>query len=339
MTITTGVSFLGQSNTQISRLGEMQKSMNDLQRQLTTQKKHDDYSGFGFESLTLQRYRMDKGHLESYLSNIDSVTNRVQLMSTSLTQAGDIGRQLIESIQTQVRSGDVDINTMRTLAQDALDFFKDVVNTEVDGRYLFSGSSTTTQPIAGINNLNTDFQTQITNWLNGTTSTAQLMTDVNAMTTTDLGFDTALSSAGEVGLRIDDATEVDYTVIADGNGFDDIMRALGLMANLQAPDPATDIPTDDDLNDVLNGILVIAQRGVEAIDSASMALGSKFNLINSIQEQHQQDLALYENAIADIENADTTEVVTKIQALQTQLSASYQVTNIVSQLSLINFLS
>ena len=339
MAITTGVSTLGQSNTQIARLGELQKSMSELQRQLTTQKKHDDYSGFGFESLSLQRSRMEKGHLESYLSNIDNVTTRVKLMSTSLTKVSDIGRQLIESIQSEVRTGNVDVNTMRTLARDALNFFKDVTNTEIDGRYLFSGSSTTTQPINSLNNTNADFQAQITNWLNGTTSTAQLMTDVNAMTTTQLGFDPSLSSSGEVSLRIDDATEVDYTVMGNSNGFDDIMRALGLMANLQAPNPATDTPTNDELNDVLDGILVIAQRGVDAVDAASTMLGSKFNMINSVQEQHEQDLALYENAIAETENADTTEIVAKIQSLQTQLSASYQVTNIVSQLSLINFLS
>jgi flagellin-like hook-associated protein FlgL len=39
-----------------------------------------------------------------------------------------------------------------------------------------------------------------------------------------------------------------------------------------------------------------------------------------------------------IENADTTQAITELQQVQTQLQASYQVTRITSELSLVNFI-
>jgi flagellin-like hook-associated protein FlgL len=51
-----------------------------------------------------------------------------------------------------------------------------------------------------------------------------------------------------------------------------------------------------------------------------------------------QDRATLANLIGQKEDADTTEVVAQIQSLQTQLQASYQVTSIISQLSLVNFI-
>lgn len=339
MTITTGVSFLGQSNAQMTRLSDLQKTLNDLQRQATTQKKNDTFSGFGFDAQSLQRYRMDKSRLDSYLSNIDTVSTRIDVMSKGMEKAADLGRQLLGSIQTQVREGTVDIETMKTLAKDALEFVRDIMNTQVDGRYLFSGASTSTEPLDSLNTVNTAIQAEVSNWLNGTITTAQMNANIEALTATGMGFNPALSSAGEIALRIDKTTEIDYTVLAIEDGFQDIVRALGFMANMELPDPATDVPTQTDFHDVLDQIQVMVKRGVDALDQRQTTVGSKFNLIKSIQETHEQDIALFDSAIAQKENVDLTEVVAKLQVLQTQMQVSYQVTSIVSQLSLVNYIA
>ncbi len=338
MPSTNGVSFLGQSSAQQTRLRSMQLSLAELQRQLTTQKKHETYSGVGFDSLTLQKYRMEKGRVESYLGNITDVTTRINLMSNSMTRASDVGRSLIESIETEVREGNIDLETIKTLARDNLAFLRDLVNTNIVGRYLFAGSDSKVPPYTNSNGTDTAMQAEVANWLNGTQTSSQLLTSITGYNPTQLGFDPALGSSGSVSIRIEETTEIDYTVMGNSNGFDDIMRALSFIANLELPDPATDVATLSQFHDVLEGITAIAKRGIDTLDAANTTLGSKFNLITSIQETHTQDMALYDKLIGDIENADTTETVTKIQALQTQMTASYEVTRIVSQLSLVNFL-
>lgn len=337
MTTTSGISFLGLSTMQQSRLKTLHLSMSDLQRQITTQKKHDSYSGLGFDSLPLQKFRMDKGRIESYLDNIKSVTTRINLMSDSMTRAADMGRQLMGSLQSQTED-DVDIETIKTIARNGMEFLRDLVNITLEGRHLFAGSDTEAQPFSSQNTLDTNFQTEVTNWLNGTITTAQIGTNANAFTSAQLGFNPALSSSGSISIRIEDTTEVDYTVMGDANGFDDIMRAMGFAANMEFPDPATDVPTNADYHAVINQILSIVKRGVDAMDRSVVTLGSKFNIINDLQTTHERDVALFENFIADIENADTTEAVTQLQALQVQMTASYEVSRIVSQLTLVNYI-
>jgi flagellin-like hook-associated protein FlgL len=74
------------------------------------------------------------------------------------------------------------------------------------------------------------------------------------------------------------------------------------------------------------------------VDSANGLLGIKFSTLQTVQDNHQTDAATLDKLLIEKENVDTTEVAVQIQSLQTQLSASYEVTSLVSQLSLVNFL-
>lgn len=338
MATTSGISSLGQTIAQQNRLRNLQLQMADLQRQIATQKKEETYSGFGFDSLTLQRYRMDKGRTESYLSNITTVTTRINLMSDAMERASTIGRSLISSIINQPREGDIDMETISKMATDNISFLRDLLNTNLDGRYLFAGSDTGVMPFSGQTTMENNFEAEITDWLDGTITTTQLINNAEGFNTVQLGFDNGLGSSGNVSIRIEETTEIDYTVMGNANGFQDIMRALAFAANLTKPDPAGDVPTEEEFHEALDHIVTIAQRGVAALDGASTTLGSKFNLITSLKDSHEQDKALFENLISEIEDTDMTAAVAQLQAIQTNLTASYEVTRIVSQLSLVNFI-
>lgn len=332
------VSFMGRSTAQINRLKNLNTLMTDLQRQLATQKKAENYAGLGTNATTVQRVRADASRLDGYLNNIDSLTTRIESMSDAMDRIATQGRTLIESITSQTRQGEVEIDSIKTIAKNALDFVQELVNHTYDGRYLFAGSDNANKPYIDDLGLNTSFQNDVADWLDGTISTNDIINNTEGMTAQDLGFSPTISSGGAVRTQIDDGLEIDYTVRGDIDGFQDVIRALGFAANLEYPDPATDTPTDGEFHEVLTKIMNIARRGVEQIDEANLQLNSKMTLVQSVQEAHGQDKAQMQLLTDNIENVDTTEVVARIQALQTQLSASYQVTNLVSQLSLVNFL-
>lgn len=334
--VSNSISFLGQSLSQINRLNDLRATMADLQRQMTTQKKYEDFSGLGIDSFSVQSLRADATETQTYLDNVKSVTLRIQLMSKSIMRAADIGRQLVDSIQN--REGGLDIGVIKQLASEGLEFMRDLLNIKVDDRYLFSGSATTTEPFSDLNTLNTNFQNETTDWLAGTNTTAQFIANAEGFTSTQLGLDPNLSTAGNVNMRVSEFLDIDYTVLADSGGFQDVIRALAYASNMVAPDPAFDIPDEQEMNDVLNQIVAIAQRGVEALDSSNVTLGSRFNLIKSLEEGHEQDLNLFKSLTEDREGVDTTEVISSIQFLQTQLTSSYQVTGLISQMSLVNYL-
>lgn len=331
------VSFLGSSSAQIARLKEMNASLADLTRQIASKKKYDTLAGFGADAATVQRNRVEKGRVDSYLDNLSAVTTRINQMNAAMTGARDSVTQVIDGLVVAVHDSTADIASIANLAKNALSFLQDMTNLQHDGRYMFAGSDTSSPPFQDANALNANFQTEIANWLNGTNTTTQLITNVDAFTGTDLGMNPSLGASGSVAVRIDDNTELDYTVRADTDGFQQLIRALGFMANMQAPGPG-DIPTVSEANDVMTEILQIAREGLKQLDAASARVGINFNLIKSVRDVHEQDSAMLQGLIGDAEDADTTEVVAQLQALQTQLQASYEVTSIASQLSLINFL-
>lgn len=333
------VSFFGATNAQTQRLKQLNSLMQDMQRQFATRKKADTYSGLGFDAQSVQRYRMDKSRMQNYLSNIETATTRVELMSDTMTRASTIGREFLSNLYSQMRSSDVDMDTVRNLAQQQLDLMKDLINLEVDGRYLFAGSNTSVAPLADKNAATVATQAELANWFAGGQSTSQLIANVNAFSPATLGYDTAMSSSGAVTIQIDTNTNVDYTTVASKNGMQDIMRALTIVANLRLPDESTDVATQADFSALLDEVVAISQRGVKALDSENAQISGKFNLIKSVQESHTHDVGLFETLIAKKENIDEAEIATKIQALQTQLTASYQVASYVSNLSLANFLT
>lgn len=332
------VSFLGTSNAQIGRLKDLSATLADLERQVATTKRADTLAGLGHDALSVQRSRIDKSKLDAYAANMDSASSRITLMSSTMTTISDQARQLISSIQAQVRGGNVDMDTIASQAQQILSFVSDTANLQLDGRYLFAGADTSSQPVSDQTAINANMQQQVNDWLNGTITTDQLSANVDALTTTQLGINPGQSAAGSASVRVDGSTEIDYTVKVSDSGMQDIIRALGLAANLKSPGGG-DTPDLAQLNDVLTKITSIAQGGADALDSANAKLGAKFNLLSSIQDSNKLDAATFESIFSDKEAADTTEAVAKIQALQTQLEASYQVTSIVSQLSLVNFIS
>lgn len=67
-------------------------------------------------------------------------------------------------------------------------------------------------------------------------------------------------------------------------------------------------------------------------------LGSAQTALASAKERHESTKGYLTTTLAGVEDVTTEEVATQILALQTQLQASYQVTSMLSKLSLTNFL-
>ena len=69
-----------------------------------------------------------------------------------------------------------------------------------------------------------------------------------------------------------------------------------------------------------------------------MELAVAQGTIESASTRHTNYKAQLENLLSDVETVSKEDVAMEILALQTRLQASYQVTSMVSQLSLVNFI-
>ncbi|SMQ66545.1 Flagellin FlgL [Devosia lucknowensis] len=79
-----------------------------------------------------------------------------------------------------------------------------------------------------------------------------------------------------------------------------------------------------------------SERG--SIELITMELGVARSALKSAGERHTNYKAQLDNLLSDVETVSKEDVAMELLALQTRLTASYQVTSMVSKLSLVNYL-
>lgn len=334
----TSISLIGTNTAQATRLNSLNFQLQDLQRQLATQRENETLSGFGSQAFRIQDLRAEADRLNVFQENISRVTTRVDLILNATNEVSRLAQEVEESILIQTREGDVDVRTINDIAQANLRFFNDLLNTQDGARFLLAGTDTENAPFESLTNLQLRFQNEISDFLDGTQTVNDLITDINNLTPTDLGLSASLSSASGVSTQIDDNVVIDYTAQADEEGFLNILRGVALAQALTQPDPAVDVATQAEFQQVLDESVRLIREGVDQLGDINSRLGAEFSLIENIRTNNENDLRVAEIAISELEDVDTTDVVVQLQALQTQLSASFQATRIVSELSLVNFI-
>ena len=212
----------------------------------------------------------------------------------------------------------------------------------------------------------------ITDWKDGTITNDELIANLqdrdttggntDAITDSILGYNSALSAgnAGNVFVHADDSVELDYTVHANEQVFRDIMVGLAFIKNENLPpiadvylsgDPAYPAPPStqgapgdtlqemkDNFFTVFNAVTSMVGDALLNIENQEFKIETVRARMEQIDQRHESEKNLLLTTVSDIEDIDTNEVAVKLSAIQVQLEASYAVTRLVSDLSIVNFL-
>jgi flagellar hook-associated protein 3 FlgL len=177
--------------------------------------------------------------------------------------------------------------------------------------------------------------------------------------------------------QVDDSTRVSYGIEANESGLLRLMRTMASMSvetypteeNIRAyheperlaamalPEGAgrtaaleayqVELAKDMNVAKARFDAMAIRQQGElseahnsehGSIEILTMELGVARGTLNNSAKRHTDYKAQLDNLLSDVETVSKEEVAMEILALQTRLQASYQVTSMVSQLSLVNFL-
>lgn len=142
-----GISF---GNTILSgSIRSLKAQMVDLQNQLTSGKKSTTYAGMGANEGFAIAARAQLSNIAAYTDTMMKINTNIGVANTALQALTDIGRQL----QSATNSGSQALNSAGQTAgqQTAVAQFSSVVgilNTQAGDRYIFSGSTIYTQPVA-----------------------------------------------------------------------------------------------------------------------------------------------------------------------------------------------
>ncbi len=151
--------------------------------------------------------------------------------------------------------------------------------------------------------------------------------------------DRSAANARETAIaRVDENSLVAYGARADEEPFANLVKQFAVMSSASFDaasenDAARYKAMTDRVSANLSGFLK-ADSLDRVIGELSIAEGS----LEGAEQRHIASDNMVTDFLADIETADINEVGAKLLSLQTQLQASYQVTSMLSRLSLANFL-
>ena len=268
---------------------------------------------------------------------------------------------------------DVDFRTLQTLAGDIFNFAVDLLNMQEKDRYLLGGAETLEKPITSTGTLDEAISTLLGDWKTGAITTTGLIADLqdrttangnnNALTDTVIGYNAQLSNGnvGDIFIRISDVSEIEYTVLANEKPFRDILVALSYFKSEALPpladeveiDPTTGLPViltegapgdtlgemQENFYEVFNQLTAMVNTAMDDIDQLRNKLENARARMDGIKQDYANQKNLLLDVVSQVEDVDINEVALKISTMQIQLEASYRVTALVSEMSLVNFIS
>jgi flagellin-like hook-associated protein FlgL len=137
--------------------------------------------------------------------------------------------------------------------------------------------------------------------------------------------------------KIDDGRQIAYGARADQAALRDTLKAAALMTAVEytGADPE-EVHSYKALTQRLGTVLNF--ESTPSVESIVTGLGLTAATLANTQDRHDAMMATANELLGDIQNADPYEVGVKLTTLQTQLEASYQVTAMLSRMSLVNYL-
>lgn len=331
----------------------MQRAQTDLvdaQKEMATLKVADTGLALGVRTAQVINFQRDMDRLNGIVDSNSLVTSRLSSTQKSLQNLSDTAQEFLSNLSAAT-SGDANPDVLQKRAQATLATLSSVLNTSMDGQYLFSGTNTDVKPLNSFSDAGSPakaafdaaFQAHFGFSQNSAgaanITAAQMetfMTDVVEPQFLGSGWQANWSNASDqpiVGrIALNETTETSVSANNDG------VRKLAMAA-------AT-------LSDLFSSNLSAA--GKEALTTRAVALvGDAISDLADLQaqtgiiEKRVADAStriklqadLFEKHLLGLEGVDPTEAATRVSDLLTHIETSYALTARIQQLSLLKYLS
>ena len=307
------VTNLSSSRLINSLILKSQERINEQQIRLTTQQKSQDYLGIGDDASRLLTVESSLRRIDQFVKNNAFIDMRMETMLNSMDAVGDILKEVRTLVRDVLEDGTLDGIDKNDFTEIKMDQLEGFLNVKMNGRFLFSGTKTDTQPVNA-----------------GDLADAPTF-DADGVTTTAEPSFFYQGDDNQVKARIDEGVTLEYGVKANNEGFEKLIRAIRLVKS-------TDL-TDARVLDKFQHALNLLNESADKIAAVELNTGVKFQQLASTTRSLKDTKSILDGVVDEIERADTFEAVSILNQVQTQLEASYATAVRVSSLSLTRFLT
>jgi flagellar hook-associated protein 3 FlgL len=340
------ISTLTQNEFLRSRILDLQNQLVDTQAQVASGKKAQVYSGLGFDAPTSVNLNNTMATTDAYLKTIDTTTMRTGTITQVLDRITDIASEMRASALQAMTPGGLPTPTgSAAIKAQATARLKEVIsllNTQIDGVYLFGGRATNAAPMTNVGDVGQagtplDNAAQLntpdpldTTAASGDARYTAITAQLNATNSSYVG-DTGPNAT--LTARVDDGLDINYGYTGANPAFQEVLRGLYALAT-------TDLTstTDGGWRRVAELASTDFTNGQRDVAGLSADLGVKEDGIKQIQTRHTDFQSTLQIQISQIEDVDSAEAMSKLSLQQNNLQVTYQVLASMKSLTLANFL-
>lgn len=326
------ISTLSQNLRIDNSITSVQTRIAKAQQQISTGKRSQVYSGFdGQDSRLLITLKEQRTSIDSYINSINNTKVKTQTIDASLQQmttvTEDLRKQLYEQVEGLFEQSSLALSTFSTAA---INQMSNLLNQTVDGKYLFNGTDTDTQPIIDPATTQGAYaQPALAGGSAGIIAAAEAFFDVDANWT-----NVTTPAPGSLTVRVDQGVDLTYGELAnDSSTFEEVFDVLYAFSN-------TTFTAGDDAEyrNLVNWGIGKIEAALDLMNDMVGQNGVVGAQMKTREEAHKETTVLLETQIGNIEDVDPYEAVSEFQTLQAQLEASFQTTAVLRNLTLTKFI-
>ena len=319
------ISNIGSQLTLTSQLTTQSTQLGKLAEQLSSGVKNNDLTDYDATTAKqLINYNSQIAIRQGYLNSMTTVQSRLSEYDSIFTD--------LETVATNAQtlaSSNTSYDTTKTasLTSQATAYLKQVqddLNQKLDGRYIFSGTRYSTQPVTDISTATTTVSYPFTATTSPTLPTYDA--DYSASTTTSTPAftqDTVVVDAGY---------SVTYGVTSNDSSIQKLVAGLQLLKQAQSDTSATTYKTD------MQNAATLLSDALSSLQAVHTSVAANINLLKGETTLQNTNITNLQNEVSSLSSVDTAQVSAEITALQTTLEASYSATGKILKLSLVNYL-
>jgi flagellar hook-associated protein 3 FlgL len=291
----------------ISYLMRASETEAETQRQIATGKKVNTFSDISGDIGVLMSAKRAEANMDQYTRTAREVASRLGLQDIQMREMEDITLDMRMLVTQTIASGS-GFNFQQEL-DGLFNRFVSLLNSSVDGKYMYSGTRTDTPPV----NVNT---------------LAQMV----ALPSVDDAFD---NNNVKRSINIDDNERVDFGFVASDMARD-IFQSFKDLSGVSTSTPLTQ-PEADVLSDELNKTNGLIENAMTMTSFVALN-GRVARQVESAIDRHEETQIFVKTFISSIEDVDLAEAVSRLTMNQLQTQATARVVAQLTRISLLDYL-
>ena len=350
----TSASALSALNNTIYNVGLTQSSIGTLEAQGSSGLISSEYAGLDGGPRAARDLGGPLSLNAAAQANATQAADVNQVTQTALGQIQTLVSGMTSQLLEPTLQTEQGLSTLASSARNVLGQVAGLLDTKVGQVYVFAGQDSRTPPIPDPSNISQSafyaaIQAAVANLPTSDAATVQSQLLSAAAAGPTSPFSATLEASNQansadlgggqtvqLGVLADqnaDAVSAGTGATSTGSYMRDVLMALSTIGSLGTADP-----TSTPVQDLLDSVHTTLSGADDALNTDIGGLGARQNVITTAQSELTATASALTTQLGAAEDADPTQVATKLATAQTQLQASYKIISSLAELSLAKFL-